>query len=93
MYKNKILLAILMIALGSIIILASTNVSACDCDLPQKSISAPELFHRFINLFKSHYKLLKKIGLPFRQPGLNLLYPWLCYPLFLVENNPYRSAV
>ena len=49
MNKNKIMVAILMIALGYII-LVSTNVSACDCDLPQQSISAPELFHRFINL-------------------------------------------
>jgi len=63
MYKNKILLAILMIALGSIIILASTNVSACDCDLPQKSISAPELFHRFINLFKRNSEGIESGGL------------------------------
>ena len=53
-YKNKMLMTILIATLVSILVLTSTSVSACDCNLPERPMSAPELFHRFMNLIKTN---------------------------------------
>ena len=63
MNKNRTLLVILIVALVSNIILISNNVIACDCNLPKKPMSAPELLHRFVNLFKTNFDGMDSGGL------------------------------
>ena len=41
-----------MLVVFLMVALVSTSVIACDCDLPEKPMSAPELFHLFMNPFK-----------------------------------------